>query len=121
MSTRSKNEMRSRRHRRIRKRISGTLARPRMNVFRSLSHIYVQIIDDEAGHTLVNASSLDPEIQSESSKLTKSEQARRVGELAAQRALSKEIHQVVFDRGGYQYFGRIRALADGAREKGLKF
>jgi large subunit ribosomal protein L18 len=92
-----------------------------MNVYRSLSNIYVQIIDDEAGHTLISASTLDPEIQKSVAKLTKSEQARKVGELAAERAKSKKIEKVVFDRGGYRYFGRIKALAEGARDKGLKF
>ena len=121
MSSDSKNEMRVRRHRRLRKRVSGTSTRPRMSVFRSLSHIYVQIIDDEAGHTLVNASTLDASIQKGSAELTKSELARKVGELAAERAIDKKIEQVVFDRGGYRYFGRVKALADGARDKGLKF
>ncbi|MDX1400570.1 MAG: 50S ribosomal protein L18 [Kiloniellales bacterium] len=121
MARHSRYASRLRRHRRIRKHLAGTPERPRMNVFRSLSHIYVQIIDDEDGRTLVQASSREAAVSKEQSELTKSEQARKVGELAARRALEQDISQVVFDRGGYQYIGRVKALADGAREAGLKF
>ena len=115
-----KNAARKVRHRRVRNKISGTAERPRLNVFRSLKHIYVQLIDDDMGHTLVSASSLDPEIKSVSEK-TKKEVAKMVGELAARRALEKGITKVVFDRGGYIYHGRVAEVAAGAREAGLEF
>ena len=99
----------------------GTPERPRLNVYRSLQHIYVQIIDDWAGHTLVSASTIDPEIRGQLDGLSKTEQARVVGEAAAERALEKGIDRVVFDRGGYKHHGRVRALAEAAREKGLEF
>jgi large subunit ribosomal protein L18 len=121
MAAKSRNVARLRRHRRVRRKLSGSREIPRMNVFRSLSQIYVQIIDDETGRTLVAASSLDAELRKELAKAKKSEQARKVGELVARRALSKKISRVVFDRGGYQYIGRVKALADGAREAGLQF
>ena len=105
-------------HARVRKKIVGSEARPRFNVFRSLKHIYVQIIDDTAGKTLVSASSVEPAFGSEGGN---KESAKKVGALAAQRAIEKGITEVVFDRGGYIYHGRIIALADGAREAGLKF
>lgn len=113
--------LRKRRHRRVRKKISGTAERPRLNVFRSLNHIYAQIIDDERGHTLVAASTLDPEIRSVIKTGGNVEAARLVGQLIGKRALEKGIEAVVFDRGGYKYHGRVAALADGAREAGLKF
>ncbi|MGQ9623479.1 MAG: 50S ribosomal protein L18 [Candidatus Caldatribacteriaceae bacterium] len=116
---RSKWERRIRRHRRVRKKIRGTALCPRLCVFRSLRHIYAQIINDEEGKTLVAASSLSPEIRG--IKGTKTEIAWAVGRLIAQRALEKEIVKVVFDRGGYKYHGRVKALAEGAREAGLLF
>lgn len=112
---------RARRHARIRRRVSGTAARPRLNVFRSLAHIYAQIIDDEQGQTLAAASSIDPDVRPKLSGLNKVDQAKVVGEVIAQRALDAGIKQVVFDRGGYVYHGRIKALADASREKGLEF
>ncbi len=117
----SRNEMRKRRHRRVRKKVHGTPERPRLNVFRSLNHIYAQIIDDEAGVTLVAASTIDRELRPKMQGLTKTEQARLVGLTVAQRALAKGITKVVFDRGGYKYIGRVKALAEGAREGGLEF
>lgn len=120
MSTKSR-AARQRRHRRIRMDISGTPERPRLNVFRSLQHIYAQVIDDEAGQTLVAASTIEPELAEELADKTKKEQAAMVGKKVAERALAADIEQVVFDRGGYRYHGRVKALADGAREGGLKF
>jgi large subunit ribosomal protein L18 len=112
---------RLRRHRRVRKRVVGTSERPRLNVFRSLSHIYAQVIDDSQGHTLVSASTIDPEVEAQLRGLTKTEQASVVGRVLAERALSQGISRVVFDRGGYAYHGRVSALADAAREGGLEF
>ena len=112
---------RRRRHKRIRRKVFGTQERPRLNVFRSLQHIYAQIIDDWEGHTLVSASTIDAEVRSRLDDLSKIEQARLVGEVVAERALDKGIEQVVFDRGGYKYHGRVKALAEAAREKGLEF
>ena len=112
-----KNKTRQKRHRRVRNNISGTAERPRLNVFRSNKNIYAQIIDDVAGVTLASASTLDKEV----SKGTKTEQAVVVGKLVAERAVAKGISEVVFDRGGYLYHGRVKALADSARENGLKF
>jgi large subunit ribosomal protein L18 len=109
------------RHARVRSRVSGTPERPRLNVFRSISDIYVQLIDDKAGHTLASASSIDQNLRAEMTGLNKTEQARRVGKELAARAKEKGIQQVVFDRGGYRYIGRVKALADGAREGGLEF
>jgi large subunit ribosomal protein L18 len=111
---------RERRRRRVRAKVAGTPSRPRLNVFRSLQHIYVQLIDDDAGMTLAAASSLDKEIRSQSG-LKKSDEAVAVGKLLAQRAQDRQIKQVVFDRAGYRYHGRIKAVADGAREGGLEF
>jgi len=115
----TKSERRLRIKRRIRKRISGTTEKPRLTVFRSNTDIYVQIIDDSKGATLASASSLSKEI-AEKTKITKTEQARLVGQLAAKVALEKGISEVVFDRNGYLYHGRVKALADAAREGGLK-
>lgn len=112
---------RKRRHRRIRMRLSGTAERPRLNVFRSLNNIYAQVIDDEAGHTLASASTVDKELEAELEDKSKMEQAVIVGKTVAERAMSAGIKHVVFDRGGYLYHGRIKALADGAREGGLQF
>jgi large subunit ribosomal protein L18 len=112
---------RKRRHRRVRKKVVGTTERPRLNIFRSVKHIYAQVIDDDRGHTLVAASTLDSELRGTLSGLTKTEQARSVGELLGERALAKGVKQVVFDRGGYKYHGRVKALAEGSREAGLEF
>ena len=112
---------RARRHQRIRRELQGTAERPRLNVFRSLEHIYAQVVDDDMGNTLAAASSLDPELRGKLQGLNKTQQASRVGQLVAQRALAKGLKQVVFDRGGYPYHGRVKALADGAREGGLEF
>ncbi len=117
----SRNEARLRRHRRVRKRVFGTPDRPRLNVFRSLNHIYAQVIDDVSGHTVVSASTLDPEIREALVGKTKTEKAKEVGRLVAKRALEQGIKQVVFDRGGYKFHGRVKALADAAREAGLDF
>jgi len=117
----SRSVARVRRHLRVRKHISGTPERPRLSVFRSLSEVYAQIIDDEAGHTLVSASTIDNELRAKMNGLTKTEQAKEVGLAIAERAKDKGIEKVVFDRGGYRYIGRVKALADGAREGGLQF
>ncbi|MBR2377666.1 MAG: 50S ribosomal protein L18 [Clostridia bacterium] len=116
-----KNADRLKRHERVRNKISGTPERPRLCVFRSLSHIYAQIIDDVAGNTLVSCSTLDKAVAESVKELTKKEAAKVVGTEIAKRALEKGITEVVFDRGGYIYTGRVESLADGAREAGLKF
>ena len=116
-----RSEMRKQRHRRVRKQIVGTPECPRLNVFRSLKHIYAQIIDDSRGHTLAAASTLDAGLQDKVKGLSKTEQAKLVGELLAERALMRGIKGVVFDRGGYLYHGRIKALAEAARRAGLEF
>lgn len=108
------------RHARVRRRVVGTKERPRLCVFRSLKHIYAQVTDDSQGHTLVAASSVEPSMRDVKSN-GKREKAALVGALVAQRALEKGITTVVFDRGGYKYHGRVKALAEAAREKGLKF
>ncbi|MFH1775251.1 MAG: 50S ribosomal protein L18 [Chloroflexota bacterium] len=112
---------RQRRHRRVRKVVSGTAARPRLCVFRSLSHIYAQVIDDTRGHSVAAASTLDAEIRDSLDGLKKTGRAELVGALVAKRALSAGVKQVVFDRGGYQYHGRVKALAEAARKAGLIF
>lgn len=112
---------RQRRHRRIRARISGTAERPRLNVFRSIDHIYAQLVDDVAGRTLVSASTVDKDLRSDMAGKSKKEQAELVGKMVAERAKAAGISTVVFDRGGYLYHGRVKALADGAREGGLNF
>jgi large subunit ribosomal protein L18 len=112
---------RQRRHRRVRAKLTGSASRPRLCVFRSLNHIYAQVINDEQGHTLVTASTLDPEIKGQTNGKAKSAQAQLVGSLVAKRALDSGVKEVVFDRGGYQYHGRIKALAEAARQAGLKF
>ncbi len=116
-----KNAVRQGRHYRQRKNIVGTPERPRLNVYRSTSHIYAQVIDDEKGNTLVSASTLDAEFKAGLSGKTKVEQAALVGELVGKRAAEKGVTKVVFDRGGYLYTGRVAALADGARKAGLDF
>lgn len=119
-SNRSRNKERELRHRRLRKKISGTTERPRLSVFASLKHIYAQVIDDTKGITLASASTME-----QSFKDVKStgdiESAKAVGKLAAERAMAQGIKEVVFDRGGHDYHGRVEALADAAREAGLKF
>ena len=110
---------RERRHLRIRKKISGSPERPRLAVFRSLTHIYAQVIDDTAGRTLAAASSLEPALRGE--RLRKTEVAGKVGTLIAERARAAGVTRVVFDRGGFQYHGRVKALAGGARAAGLDF
>ena len=114
-------EARKRRHRRVRAKIAGTPDRPRLCVFRSLQHVYAQVIDDVHGHTLAAASSLEPEIQGKLDGASKIQEAQIVGKVVAQRALERGVTKVVFDRGGYLYHGRVRALAEGAREGGLVF
>lgn len=112
---------RKRRQQRIRYRIAGTAERPRLNVYRSLSNIFAQVIDDETGSTLVSASTIDTEIAPQVQGKTKVEASKIVGQVVAERAKNKGIETVVFDRGGYRYQGRVAALAEGAREAGLKF
>ena len=112
---------RQRRHRRVRAKAEGTTVRPRLCVFRSLNHIYAQVIDDTQGHTLTSASTLDPETKGETDGKAKTDRAEVIGLLVAKRALSKGISQVVFDRGGYKSHGRVKALAEAARKAGLKF
>ena len=119
-----KSELRTariRRHRRVRAKVEGTISRPRLCVFRSLNHIYAQVIDDSQGHTLTSASTIDPEMKDEVVGKVRAAKAELVGSLVAKRALSKGINQVVFDRGGYKYHGRVKALAEAARREGLKF
>ena len=118
---RDKNEIRVIRHERVRKKISGTTESPRLCVFRSLKHIYAQLIDDTKGITLVSASTLDPAIRGQLDELDKKGAAKLVGMTIAERALQAGYKTVVFDRGGYVYTGRVQAVADGAREAGLEF
>ncbi len=117
----SRNAARQKRHARVRLTVRGTAERPRLAVYRSLQQIYAQVIDDLAGHTLVAASTVDHEIRAKLNGLTKTDQAKEVGKLVAVRAKDKGVTKVVFDRGGYQYIGRVKALADAAREAGLDF
>ena len=112
------NAQRQKRHKRVRAKVFGTTQRPRLNVFRSEKNIYAQIIDDVAGKTLVSASSLEKDFSCDG---TKTDAAKQVGQLVAERAKAKGIETVVFDRGGYVYHGRVKALAEGAREGGLQF
>jgi len=112
---------RIRRHERVRAKLEGTTARPRLSVFRSLNHIYAQVIDDAKKQTIASASTIDPDIKGNLEGKAKKSQAELVGHSVAKRALEKGIQQVVFDRGGYKYSGRIQALADAARKEGLKF
>lgn len=114
-------QARERRHLRLRKKVLGTNVRPRLNVFRSDKHIYAQVIDDTTGHTLASASDIDAEVKGEGDGATKSDRAKLVGKAIAQRALDAGVKMVVFDRGGYRYHGRVKALADAAREAGLEF
>ena len=116
-----KNQERLRRHTRVRKKISGTSETPRMSVFRSLNHIYVQIIDDTKGVTLCSASTMEKDVKAKIEGLSKTDAAKVVGKIAGEKAVALKIETVVFDRGGYLYTGRVQAVADGAREAGLKF
>jgi large subunit ribosomal protein L18 len=117
----TKEEIRARIKARIRKKVAGTNERPRLAVFRSQAHIYAQVIDDEAGRTLCQASSLDQDLRAKSKRGSNQASAKAVGQLVAKRAQEKGVTAVVFDRGGFQYHGRVKALADAAREAGLKF
>jgi large subunit ribosomal protein L18 len=121
MAKLTRKEARLRRHDRVRKNVAGTPDCPRLNVFRSVEEMYAQVIDDEAGCTLAAASTIDHELREKMEGLKKTEQAKLVGELVAKRAKEKGITRVVFDRGGFRYIGRVKALADGARQAGLEF
>jgi large subunit ribosomal protein L18 len=121
MANKSRSIARIRRHARVRKNLAGTPERPRLNVFRSAVQIYAQVIDDQSGQTLVAASSIDNELRRKMKGLNKTEQAKLVGQTVAERAKGKGITTVIFDRGGFRYVGRVKALADGARENGLQF
>lgn len=113
--------MRKRRHKRVRKKLYGMKERPRLNVYRSLKQIYAQVIDDNANHTLASASTIDPEVKSRLKGKTKTEQAKVIGTIIAERAVAEGVKKVIFDRSGYRYHGRVRALAEAAREAGLEF
>lgn len=121
ISKKDRNEDRLVRHARVRKKIAGTAGRPRLNVYRSTRHVNVQIIDDKSGVTLAGANTVEPGLKAELQGKNKTEQAAIVGKVAAQRALEKGITEVVFDRGGYIYTGRVASVAKAAREAGLKF
>jgi large subunit ribosomal protein L18 len=121
MKKRSRNDMRVVRHQRLRRTLAGTSETPRMAVYHSLSHIYVQIIDDDRGHTLATASTLEKSVKNALKGTCNVDAAKVVGKLAAERAKAKGIEAVVFDRGGHMYHGKVKALADAAREAGLKF
>ena len=121
MAAASREVARKRRHERVRKKESGSADRPRLNVYRSLDNIYAQVIDDTTGMTLVSASTVDKELRAQVATLNKSEQAKAVGKAVAERAQARGIKEVVFDRGGYPYHGRVKALADAGREGGLVF
>ena len=121
MSKMSREEKREHKHVRVRKKVSGTTERPRLNIFRSSKHIYAQVVDDVKGITLVSVSSLSSEIAANNKTGANKKVAREVGKLIAKVALEKNVSKVVFDRGGYVYHGRVKELADGAREGGLKF
>lgn len=116
-----KNEERLRRHARVRKKIKGTSETPRLSVYRSLTHIYAQIIDDTKGVTLCSASTMEKEVKAKIAKMNKTDAAKEVGKAVAEKAKALKIKSVVFDRGGYIYTGRVQAVADGAREAGLDF
>ena len=121
MAKKSRSLARERRHVRVRKHVVGTSGRPRLNVFKSLTGIYAQIVDDNEGNTLISASTIDKELREQVKGMKKIEQAKAIGKAVAERAVSKGILSVVFDRGGFRYVGRIKALAEGAREGGLQF
>jgi|SRR5581483_2637235 len=118
MARDTRDEIRQRIHKRIRNRLAGTPERPRLAVFRSVNHIYAQVIDDQQGHTLVAAGSTEKDLRGKGGNV---EGAKTIGKAVAERAKEKGIKRVVFDRGGYQYHGRVKALADAAREAGLEF
>jgi large subunit ribosomal protein L18 len=120
-TNKSRSVARERRHVRVRKNMQGTAERPRLNVFRSVAEIYAQVIDDEAGRTIVSASTIDHELRLQMTGLKKSDQAKLVGKTIAERAKAQGVTKVVFDRGGFRYIGRVKALADAAREGGLEF
>jgi len=120
-SIKTRRDYRQRRHRRLRQQVCGTATRPRMCVCCTDRHMYIQFIDDERGHTLASASTLTAEFRGQSANRPTVEGARRLGQLAARRAIDREIREVVFDRGGFRYHGRVRAVAEAAREAGLKF
>jgi len=121
MNTKTTRLARIRRHERVRSKVEGTTERPRLTVFRSLNHIYAQVIDDVKGITLVSASTVDAEVSANLEGKNKKSQAELVGQAVAQRAIEKGVQTVIFDRGGYKYLGRVQALADAARKAGLKF
>jgi len=121
MAKKTRTIARERRHARVRKHVSGTSERPRLNVFKSLTGIYAQVIDDMDGNTLISASTIDKELREQMKGMKKTEQAKAIGKAVAERAKSKGISTVVFDRGGFRYVGRVKALAEGAREGGLQF
>lgn len=121
MSARDSKGLTKIRHRRVRRKLAGTKSRPRLCVFRSLNHIYAQLIDDSAGQTLVSVSTLDCQVRDKCDGMGKSKEAEMVGTLLAEKALDKGVKQVVFDRGGYKYHGRVKALAEAARKAGLEF
>jgi large subunit ribosomal protein L18 len=116
-----KNAVRQKRHSRVRRTLSGTAEAPRLNVYRSLNHIYVQVIDDTKGVTIASASTMEKAVKEKVADMTKVEAAKVVGQLAGERAKAKGVEKVVFDRGGYLYTGRVKAVAEGAREAGLNF
>lgn len=116
-----KYQSRKRRQARVRAKVHGTAQRPRLNVYRSLDNIFVQVIDDDKGHTLASASTIDTEVAPQVAGKSKTEAAKIVGQVVAERAKKAGIEEVIFDRGGFRYHGRVAALADGAREAGLKF
>jgi len=121
MSGRDSRAIKKIRHRRVRQKVTGTISRPRLCVFRSLNHIHAQVIDDSRNQTLVSMSTLDSQIRGKTNGMVKTKKAEIVGTLLAEKALNKGIKQVVFDRGGYKYHGRVKALAEAARKAGLEF
>jgi large subunit ribosomal protein L18 len=121
MSAKDSKAIREIRHRRVRRKVTGTVSRPRLCVFRSLNHVRAQLIDDSVGQTLVSMSTLDAQVRDKSDEKGKGKKAEVVGTLLAEKALDKGIKKVVFDRGGYKYHGRIKALAEAARKAGLEF
>jgi len=121
MNERDSKAIRTIRHRRVRQKVTGTISRPRLCVFRSLNHIHAQLIDDSSDQTLVSMSTLDSQIRGKTNGMVKTKKAEIVGTLIAEKALNKGIKQVVFDRGGYKYHGRVKVLAEAARKAGLEF
>jgi large subunit ribosomal protein L18 len=121
MSVRESKAIQKIRHRRVRQKVTGTISRPRLCVFRSLNHIHAQLVDDSKGQTLVSMSTLDSQVRSKTDGMGKSKKAELVGTLLAEKALNEGIKQAVFDRGGYKYHGRVKALAEAARKAGLEF